>query len=201
MTHDAHTSHDAPPPKRAPFPWFTAFLLVACAVLAVQVVILSRQVRQLKAGTYPLAPHAALEDELKPGTNLDTLQVVDQSGAPQRIFGETRVLLLFTSPQCSYCELAKPHWRELIQTAERSGAKSFALIAGAPPTAESIASIALPCPVYAYLSPATSPMVAMPITPALAIVNSSGQVERSWGGLMTPAQRAAAAAALAAPAH
>jgi hypothetical protein len=196
MTDPAQTTVPEPAP-RAPIPWFTLFLLVACVVLGAQVVLLSRQVRQLKSGEYPRPAPAALENEIKPGTRLDTLRIVDQSGATQTIFTGQRTLLLFTSPQCSFCEQAKPFWRELIAAAEKAGVKPYALVAGAPPSEATVAAAALPCPVFAYLSPAASPLKDMPITPAVALVNEKGEVVRTWGGLMSSDQQREALSALA----
>ena len=96
---------------------FTAFLAVACAVLAVQVVLLSLQNRELARRLDAPAEVAAAERRarLEVGEVLQPFRLrADDGSVGELRFDSWATLLLVFAEQCPACPLVFPDWEDLL---------------------------------------------------------------------------------------
>lgn len=176
-------------PKRD---WYSVFLSVISLALAVLVVLLVLQNRDLKAKNADIQQkNAELQQQvalggrpaLAAGETLSAFSLVDGSGTPAQVAmgdGHRRVLLVFTSI-CPHCTDAMPIWRDLVRdhrgTTEVLGVQLDAGTASAKPIDT------LPFPVLAPGE--TRPEFLDKVTgvPCSIVVDGSGKIETLFYGV------------------
>jgi hypothetical protein len=161
--------------------WFNIFMMVACVALAVVVLLLAMQNRELKAQLAQLSRPQIPPEALKQGDSFVPLVLLDDSGAetPLRFGpGEPRSLLLFFSTNCPACRQTLPVWSELLE-APPAGLRVAGVRTGSQ--VEDIPYLSFP--VYT-VQDATSLVGKIPYIPSTLILDSEGTVEQVWyGGL------------------
>jgi hypothetical protein len=164
------------------FPWFTGVVVVACAALAVLVVVLSRQNRELKAALVA-ADNAArrVEEALKPGARLASISVVDSAGAESMVSldGSGGRLLLIGSKQCPACESVRPMWQELGAWAASANVETICLLTDGEPGAGEAELLRMP--VFGIRRFRESSISKLPTVPVVLLLRD-GVVERVWPG-------------------
>lgn len=92
--------------------YFSIFLMIACIALAVLVVLLARENRNLKAELNQLALQG---NDLAVGDMVDPPTLVDDTGQEFILeFGKEKTLLLVFSSQCPACQQTIPVWNEVM---------------------------------------------------------------------------------------
>lgn len=169
------------------FPFFTAVLLVACVGLAVLVVVLSRQNRELRA-ELAAAEHAAQRgagqggpEVLKAGDRVAALTAVDSAGREVQVPLDApgRRLVMIGSSQCTSCATAKPFWVELSAAAVAGNVSTVCLMTDGK--ADSGAEAELSMPVLGVREFPQSSIGRIPGVPLVLLVRD-GVVERVWPG-------------------
>lgn len=180
----APRTDDALPRSRT----FTVFLAVVCAVLAVQVLLLTGKVRSLEsalaaeresdAGDGPFADPAAARPSLEPGDFLEPLELVSSRGERTRLAFEgeaARTVLFVMAESCPACTDTAPLWAEL---ASRFG--DTARIVGlhmdlSVDLADSVWA-GLPFEVHHLVEPRAAPLAKMMRVPITVVLDEAGMV-------------------------
>jgi len=174
---------------------FSIFLMVACAALAILVLLLAQQNRRLKSQLATLLTPQMPPEALKAGDVLEPLALLDDGGNRVLINFEglaDRTLLLFFSPDCPACRETIPVWSALLNgrrsTVRVTGIRLGGGIEDAPN---------LPFAVYTPEDGGQSLAGRIPFVPATMILDSDGTVERAWYGLLDEEKQAELAQILA----
>lgn len=170
--------------------WFTVFLMVACGVLSVLVVLLAVQNMRLKR---ELSEQYAgpMKDALQKGERLPNLTLVGENGAAGPLEfgqGEERTLLLVFSVRCPACEQTFPIWEELVQQVHGTpGLRMVGVQTDLAGEAESHPSgtlpPAFPFGIFGVDYEASEAMSKIPYIPATIILDKEGVVEEVWFGV------------------
>ena len=167
--------------------FFSIFLMVACAALAVLVVLLAQQNRRLKTQLSTLLTPQMPPEALKEGDILEPLALLDDGGNRVGINFDglaDRTLLLFFSPDCPACREAIPGWsalrNEYRSTARVTGIRLGAGIEDAPN---------LPFAVYTPEDGGQSLAGKIPFVPATVVLDETGTIERVWYGMLDEEKR------------
>ena len=174
---------------------FSIFLMVACAALAVLVLLLAQQNRRLKSQLSTMLTPQMPPEALKEGDVLPPLALLDDGG--NRIvldfegLGE-RTLLLFFSPDCPACRETMPVWSALLrERSPRVRVSGIRLGAGMEDSPN------LPFAVYTPEDGGNSLAGKIPFVPATALLDDGGAVERVWYGMLDEEKQAALTGILA----
>jgi len=200
MTTNQPTESGAGKPR---FSFFMGFLMVACAVLAVQVVLLSGENRRLKAeiGAMPAQRDPGMD--LKPGDALGSLTLIDQAGRVERLGAAGRPTLAFLySDTCGVCDMVKPAWGRIVDSLgadSGASARTIAISLDSDDESADHAAEPLPAPVYRVRNVVTELLHSIRMVPATVLLDAQGNVLEVWWGLLSDEQEEAALqAALAA---
>lgn len=180
-------------PRRA---WgFNAFLMVACGVLCVLVVLLAIQNLRLKKQLS--APAALPESALQSGESLGALSLTDEAGETRPLEfgqGEARTLLLVFSVQCGACEKTLPVWEEMVRNLGQVPGLRIVGVQTDPssgPGADpgTLLTPSVPFTVYRVDYQASADAMAqIPAIPATIVLDPHGVVEKVWFGILGDAQ-------------
>lgn len=174
---------------------FSIFLSVACIALAVLVLLLARQNRELKkqiaAGT---GLGALPERALKTGETIPPFELIDSAGEA-RAFDEVaggRSLLLVFSVHCPACTKTLPVWEELVSdAAPATRVLGIRTDSDEDAGAEATLPQAFPFPVYGVdRERAAAFLERIPYIPATVVVSDGGKVEKVWFGMLAEDDRA-----------
>jgi peroxiredoxin len=161
-------------------------------VLAVLVVLLSRQNMKLKEQISAMSGTVPLEDALKAGDPVDSLTLIDEAGVKQPLAydqGEERTVLLVFSMDCPACEQTLPIWSELFSGPQREGIRVLGVDLDRGDEEDSGASpllpTALPFAVYGAERAESGSLEKVPYIPATVIVDRDGIVEKTWFGVLS----------------
>lgn len=169
--------------------WFSIFLTLACIALAVLVVMLAKENRDLKQQMADLAKGPPLpEYAIKLGDSLEPFTVMDDGGGEYTIEygGEwERTLLLIFSSQCPACEQTLPIWSEMVSGeiaqipgVQIAGIQLDRLQQGG---AESPLMVdAYSFPIYSIDLAANEFLKKIPFIPATIVVDAEGVVLNAW---------------------
>jgi len=161
---------------------FTVFLMVACAALAVLVLLLAMQNRRLKEQLSTLLTPQMPPDALREGNVLEPLALLDEGG--NRIVlsfegaGE-QTLLLFFSPDCPACRETIPVWSALLQSRPLEVRVAGVRLGG---EVEDVPN--LPFTVYTPEDGGKSLGGKIPFVPATILLDDGGAIERVWYGML-----------------
>ena len=171
-------------PQRRGLDPFTGFLMLACAVLAVLVVLLALQNRELKTQIVAMAAAVPVAHGLEAGDSLGELTLRDAAGSEFSLEfggGSQRTVLLVFSTQCPACQETLPIWSDLLAAGENFGARVLAVQLD---EADDPAGVVLPVPIY-HLNHELSPaMQEIPYIPATIVLDGGGTVEQIWFGVL-----------------
>ena len=151
--------------------WYSIVLSVislALAVLVVLLVVQNRNLKQQLAGPPGLAA----------GERLSSFALADASGAPVQVpvgDGKRRLLLVFTST-CPHCAHAMPIWRDLM-----AGGNGGLEVVGVQMDAGSEAAKPIDTLPFPVMSPGTAPpefLGKLTGVPASILVDGSGKIEK-----------------------
>jgi AhpC/TSA family protein len=180
---------------------FTAFLMVACVVLAGLVVALTLQNRTLKSQMAHAAGPAP--DQFKAGDVVTPFEVVDDGGVAKTIRfgdGERKTVLFVFSSQCPACKQTLPKWKEMFKTPAADGVRVVGIQTDrldANPSQPGLPTAAFPFPVYGYKRPEQDPLRKVPFIPAAIVVDTHGVVTNAWFGVPESSQEEGLKKALA----
>jgi hypothetical protein len=162
--------------------FFSIFLMVACAALAVLVLLLAQQNRSLKTQLSTLLTPQIPPEGMKAGDVLEPLALLDDGGNRLVINFEglaDRTLLLFFSPDCPACRETIPLWSAVLSkhpsTVRVTGIRLGAGIEEAPN---------LPFAVYTPEDGGESLAGKIPFVPATVVLDEEGTIERVWYGVL-----------------
>jgi hypothetical protein len=161
--------------------WYSIFLSTISLALAVLVVLLVLQNRDLKDKLRSAAT-AGPQGGLSAGETLPSFQLVDGSGAPVQVSvgdGRRRLLLVFTST-CSHCEDAMPIWRDLVR--EKGSATEVLGVQIDAGTASAKPIDTLPFAVLAPGQPPPEFLTKLSGWPCSIVVDGTGKIERLFYG-------------------
>lgn len=181
-------------PERRRGDLFVAFLVAACVVLAVLVVLLARENRRLKLALAAPASGQAATAALKVGDCVTPFSLVADSGAKVPVEfgpGRPKTLLLVFSAQCPACARTVPIWNDLFGAGPPPSVQLFGLQIdkGAPsPGSGAPAPPAPRFPVFAAETPRPEALTKIPWVPAAVLLAGDGNVEGVWFGVPTAAQ-------------
>jgi hypothetical protein len=158
--------------------------MVACAALAVLVLLLAMQNRKLKEQVSGLLQPQMPPESLQEGDPFEPLALLDDGGNRFLIAFEgrqeqTRTLLMFFSPDCPACRETIPVWSALLQ--ERTPGVR---VAGVRLGAEMEDAPFLPFTVYSPEDGGKSLAGKIPFVPATVILDAGGTIERVWYGML-----------------
>jgi len=176
---------------------FNVFLMAACAVLSVLVILLAAQNLRLKR---ELSEQLAgpVKDALQKGETLASLSLVGANGEAGLLEfsqGEERTLLLIFSVHCPACEQTFPIWEELVdELHERPGLRMLAVQTDLPDEEgehpPGTLPPAFPFGIFGVDYDASDAMARIPFIPATIVLDSAGVVEAVWFGVPGESQLA-----------
>jgi len=186
--HDTHDGTTTGPGGSKGEKVFNIFLMVACAALAVLVLLLAMQNRRLKEQVSNLLTPQMPPEALQQGDTLEPLALLDDGG--NRILlnfesGRAKTLLLFFSPDCPACRQTMPVWSTLLQ--DRPVAVR---VAGVRLGGEMEDVPNLPFAVYAPEDGGKSLAGKIPFIPATVFLDQGGTIERVWYGVLDEEKQA-----------
>lgn len=176
------------------------FMMVACLVLVILVLMLARQNVQLKKELGSFTAGGADQVHME-GQVFPVLTVFDQAGNDHTIdFGQgaagRQTLLLVYSSQCPACVQTIPLWEDVflgLRTRPENESGPVEVLAiqtdlpdPAKPDADlgAMLTLALPFPVFGIRDPATMEELSrIPYIPAALLLDSDGKVVRTWIGV------------------
>jgi hypothetical protein len=167
---------------------FTVFLVLACVVLAVLVVLLARQNMKLKEEIGTITGTVPVEDALKPGDSLEAMTLLDEGGEKVELdFGgeNGRTVLLVFSVHCPACEKTLPVWSEMFARAPASGARVIGIQLDMPADEGGLLTPSLPFPVFGVERSDVDPLKKVPYIPATVVLEGNGVVEKVWFGILS----------------
>jgi thiol-disulfide isomerase/thioredoxin len=178
-------------PRRDPF---MLFLVVACIALAVLVIFLARQNRQLKASLASLAASQVPADALKAGDRVEPFALLGEAGRKDRLeFSPdgSKTLLLVFSTHCPACERALPIWNDFVAAGPPAHLRVVGIETdrpGAAPELGGIVPASLRFPVFSVEQPPPPVMARVPYVPATVLLDGHGRVVKVWFGIPTKEQ-------------
>lgn len=179
-----------------PFPWFTAFLVVATVGLSVLVFLLSNENRHLK-GMLEDKYAEAMKASLQPGEELADVELTSASGVSKsHAFREhPATLVLVVSTNCPHCDEAMPTWARVIEDAK---ATSVAVVCIESDVIDASKLKPTPPVIPAYFVPnaRSTWLTRLTMVPAAILVGSDAKVVRTWYGPLTAADHDAMTDAL-----
>ncbi len=165
-----------------PFPWFTAFLVVATIGLSVLVFLLTNENRRLR-GMLDDKYAEALKASLQVGESLGTIELVGASGArtTHDFAAHPATLVLVISTHCPHCDEAMPTWVRAIEDANATSVPVVCIESDviAPdqlkPTPSTIPAFFVPNARSTWLT-------RLSMVPAAILVGNDAKVLRTWYG-------------------
>ena len=169
---------------------FSIFLMAACAVLSVLVILLAVQNLRLKKELSEQIAGPA-KDALQKGETLALLTLVGEDGESGPLEfgqGEQRTLLLIFSVHCPACEQTFPIWEELVaELHETPGLRIVGIQTDLAGEDESHPSgtlpPAFPFGIFGVDYEASEAMARIPFIPATIVLDTAGVVEEVWFGV------------------
>jgi peroxiredoxin len=169
---------------------FTVFLMAACAVLSVLVILLAVQNLRLKRELSEQIAGPA-KDALQKGETLASLTLIGENGSSGPLEfgqGEERTLLLVFSVHCPACEQTFPIWEGLVAELQATpGLRMLGVQTDLPSEDEShppgTLPPAFPFGIFGVDYDASEAMAKIPYIPATIVLDSEGVVEDVWFGV------------------
>jgi hypothetical protein len=168
---------------------FNVFLMVACAVLSVLVILLAVQNLRLKRELSEQMAGPA-KDALRKGERLGSLSLVGGNGEAGPLEfgqGEGRTLLLIFSVHCPACEQTFPIWEELVgELHGQPGLRMIGVQTDLPGENEAPSGTlppVFPFGIFGVDYEASEAMARIPYIPATVVLDSEGVVEAVWFGV------------------
>jgi peroxiredoxin len=164
---------------------FTILLALIFVAMAVEVVLLVRQNRELKQTIAELRAGGEPVPQLEPGDTVGPLELLTLDGEAARIAYEdpqTETLLLIFSPHCPACQANMTNWKEI----EASGGERplyYVSTAGVEETREFSDEHLLNGPVLVGDAEALAEYKVGYI-PTTLVVGPGGEVRRIWVGVL-----------------
>lgn len=179
-----------------PFPWFTAFLVVATIGLSVLVLVLSNENRHLK-GMLEDKYAEAMKASLQAGESLEAIELTNASGVSSShdFHAHPSTLVLVVSTNCPHCDEALPTWAGAIEDAK---ATSVPIVCIESDVMDASQLKRTPPAIPAYFVPnaRSTWLTRLNMVPAAILVGSDAKVVRTWYGPLAPADRNAMTDAL-----
>ncbi len=178
-------------PRRDPF---TLFLVVACIALAVLVIVLARQNRQLKMAMAGVPGPQVPPDALKTGDQVEPFALLGEAGRKDRLefpVNGPKTLLLVFSTHCPACEKTLPVWDEFLAAIKSPGLRTIGIETdrpGSSPDVSGLLPAALRFPVFSVEKPEPPVMRRLPYIPATVLLDGNGRAVRVWFGIPTKEQ-------------
>ena len=170
---------------RRPRKVFVPFLVFACAVLSVEVVLLVLKNRELEARVIHLveenqAPTIEVGDVIEPFT------LLSESG--EKILlefdeGQPKSLLLVFTQGCGACDKMLPIWGDAIPVEASPGLRVLAISLDEP---EASSPDLFPFPVHTPAGLDAGFVQEITRIPATILLDEYGVVEKVWSGLLSP---------------
>jgi len=175
-----------------PRDWFTLFLGVACAALAVLTLLLAYQNMNLKK-RLSAAANTLPPDSLKVGDTVAPFGVVDSAGTRTEVAfaGQPHTLLLVFSSTCGACQETIPAWNKLLAEGISKSVRVVGIQTDFKHNAEAGAALSIPnmqFPVFGAADPRAAPMSKVPSIPCAAVLDANGAVTAVWFGVPTDDQ-------------
>ena len=165
---------------------FTIFLVVLCAGLSAEVVLLVRKTRDLEQ---QLARATKNAPTIQPGAAFEPFTVVDEFGTSTLIeFGEDQpeTLLLVFSIECAACEEVFPLWNEVVPVEISNALRVIPIHLGSQESLSDGESYALPVSAFSIAPADLEPFGKITRVPATLLLSNKGVVEHAWSGVPTP---------------
>lgn len=178
----------ATPPARRSF--LARLVPVACLGLAVLVVVLSLQNRELKQALASERAKHARQDaaRLRPGERLSPFRVRDDTGAVRTVAfeGDGRAtLLLFHAEGCTVCPQAFLSWEEAVPLFQDAGTRAIAIQLDAPP-GEPLVPGPPGVERVTLANVSEVPLAKLRIVPITVLLDDEGRVTFVHYGTLTP---------------
>lgn len=168
---------------------FQLFLLAACAVLAVLVVVLAWQNLSLKKTVERLNAAVPAAGAVGVGDTLGEVLLIDESGDehPLTFDGNPEgTLLLVFSTRCPACTETLPFWSELHASAGEASPRVLGIRLN-----EATGDAIVPFPVYGIDQARSAGLAKVPYIPATLLVDGRGVISQVWYGVPDASQREA----------
>lgn len=168
--------------------WFTIFLGVVSSALAVVVILLVLQNRQLKNRLAALPDHAPPPLTLHAGDLFGPLVLVDDAGARLPVTfdaGSGDTLLLIFSVGCPACKETLPVWDALLSEPTRAELRVMGLQLDRGEEPDALVAAALPFPVFGVDHAASESLGKVSHIPTTVLLDGEGRVRRAWVGVLT----------------
>jgi peroxiredoxin len=166
--------------------WFTGLLVVACAGLSLEVVLLARNNRELQArlAAAQTRPAAA---RVQPGDVIAPVSLLDQGGSRVEVrfgAGQPNSILLFFATGCDACERIYPVWNDLFAEAETADPRVLAIRVDEAGNAAGEGDPTLGAPVFTLPEHDASSLRDVQSVPTTLMVDEYGVVRRAWMGML-----------------
>lgn len=170
---------------------FTGFLIAVSSVLALLVILLAIQNRQLKHQLAELAAGDSVVEPLRRGEVFDALVLVDDQGnrIPLTFDGGTpRTLLLIFSLGCPACTKTLPIWDEMLSEAVDPDIRVMGVQLDRGEEPGSLVAAALPFPVFGVDHSVSTSLSRVSHIPCTVLLDSHGRVSQAWIGTLSESQ-------------
>jgi len=183
-----------------PFPWFTAFLVVATIGLSVLVFVLSNENRRLR-GLLDDKYAEALKASLQVGESLGTIELVGASGTQTThdFAAHPATLVLVISTHCPHCDEALPTWVRAVEDA-RATRVPVVCIESDVIAADQLKPTPPTIPAFFVPNARSTWLTRLSMVPAAILVGNDAKVIRTWYGPLSPKDQDAMTDALMAAA-
>jgi thiol-disulfide isomerase/thioredoxin len=169
--------------------WFTRFLLVACTLLALLVVLLTVQNLRLKSDL-ARAHGASPPEGFEPGDPFGEVALIDEAGEPVSFDfapGDGRTLVLVFTATCPACRQTMPIWKQLLGDASFPGVRivglQLDLHADGGSASVALEDPLLPFPVYGVERGRSDALAKVPVIPTTLLLDAGGVVRHVWFGV------------------
>jgi len=168
--------------------WFTVLLVVACAGLGAEVVLLARKNQELRQQIRRLDIQRAATG-VEAGETMPPFVLVNEKDGETRVGfgqGQPRSLLLFFAPGCDACEHVYPIWNELVAELPPHW-RVLAIRVDEPGDVGGTAGTELNLPSFTLPDNAPDELLKVTSVPTTLVLDSNGRVEKAWTGMLPSA--------------
>jgi len=167
--------------------WFTGLLVLACAGLSVEVVLLARKNRELRQHIKRVETQRTAA-RVETGEIVAPFSLVDEFGHKTEVSfgpGQPRSLLLFFATGCDACEHIYPIWNDLSADTRTSDWRILPIRVDEPGDTSGAGDSQLSLAAFTLSDDAPTALLKVTTVPTTLMLDRNGHVERAWTGILS----------------
>ncbi len=167
--------------------WLTGLLVLACAGLSVEVVLLARKNRELRAQINRVEIQRT-PARVEAGEIVPPFLLVDEFGDKIEVSFDhqaPRSFLLFFATGCDACEHIYPIWNDLFSETESATWRVLPIRVDEPGDIPSAKDGQLNLAVFTLPDDAPNVLLKVTSVPTTLMLDANGRVEKAWTGILS----------------